>query len=62
MQYGGPMQILAIANHQGGVGKTATARELGAVLASDHGRRVLLMDVDPQASLTASCGFLGVLV
>lgn len=49
------MQILAVANHKGGVGKTATARELGAILASS-GRRVLLVDVDPQASLTAACG------
>lgn len=49
------MIILAIANQKGGVGKTATARELGAILAK-AGRRVLLVDLDPQSSLTAACG------
>jgi chromosome partitioning protein len=50
------MQTLAIANHKGGVAKTATAHNLGAVLALEHGRRVLLVDTDPQASLTGACG------
>jgi len=45
---------LSIANHKGGVGKTATARALGDILSRDH--RVLLIDLDPQASLTTSCG------
>jgi len=49
------MRTLSVANHKGGVGKTATAHNLGAILASS-GRRVLLVDVDPQASLTAACG------
>lgn len=49
------MRTLAIANHKGGVGKTATTVNLGAELARS-GRRVLLVDVDPQASLTAACG------
>lgn len=49
------MQIIAIANQKGGVGKSATAHALGAVLASDYARRVLLVDIDPQSSLTEAC-------
>ena len=48
------MQTLAIANHKGGVGKTATAHSLGQVLSET--RRVLLVDCDPQSSLTGACG------
>ena len=54
--YNNIMAILAVANHKGGVGKTATAHALGVLLATEHGRRVLMIDVDPQASLTGSCG------
>lgn len=50
------MKVLAIANHKGGTGKTATARALGDVL-SAAGVRVLMVDVDPQGSLSTSCGF-----
>ncbi len=50
------MYTIAIANHKGGVGKTATAHVLGTVLASSTGRRVLLVDMDPQSSLTGACG------
>lgn len=49
------MQVLAIANHKGGTGKTATTRALGDVLSHD-GLRTLMVDLDPQSSLTMSCG------
>ncbi len=49
------MKTIAIANHKGGVGKTATTHALGAALAL-RGKRTLLIDIDPQSSLTASCG------
>lgn len=48
-------QITAIANQKGGVGKTTTALNLGVALAR-MGRRTLLVDMDPQASLSASLG------
>ena len=51
------MKVLAIANHKGGVGKTATARALADVLTL-AGRRVLLVDSDHQGTLTLSCGLM----
>jgi chromosome partitioning protein len=49
------MRIVSISNQKGGVGKTTTTMALGAALAL-RGLRVLVVDLDPQGSLTAAAG------
>jgi len=50
------MDILAIANNKGGVGKTTSVQNIGAAIGTFSNSKVLLVDLDPQANLSKSLG------
>jgi chromosome partitioning protein len=55
LNHHGPARILSLCNQKGGVGKTTSTINLGAALA-EFGRRILLVDFDPQGALSVGLG------
>ena len=53
-----PCLTIAIANQKGGVAKTTTVSELGELLSQQYHKKVLMIDIDPQASLTSIKGYM----
>src|SRR5207302_3088263 len=58
-QGGGSVPIIAVANQKGGVGKTTSTLNLGAAL-QEAGKRVLLVDLDPQGNLSIAAGIVDI--
>src|SRR5437868_1385271 len=48
-------KTVSFINYKGGVAKTTTTYHVGCALAQKHGKRVLLIDIDPQTNLTFLC-------
>ena len=55
LEHHGPARVIAMVNQKGGVGKTTSTVSLGAALAG-YGRKVLLVDFDPQGALSVALG------
>lgn len=51
----GQPRVVSFINYKGGVGKTTTTYHIGCSLAEHHGKRVLLVDIDPQSNLSLLC-------